>query len=80
MLALDHELGLHARPAAMLARLVAGFDARVEINGVDGASVLALIGLEARDGDLLTVRASGPQAEHVLDAVAQMVDDRFGEA
>jgi len=80
VLALDHELGLHARPAAMLARLVAGFDARVEINGVDGASVLALIGLEARDGDLLTVRASGPQAEHVLDAVAQMVDDRFGEA
>lgn len=80
VLALDNELGLHARPAAMLARLVAGFDARVEINGVDGASVLALIGLEARDGDLLTVRASGPQAEHVLDAVAQMVDDRFGEA
>jgi len=25
------------------------------------------------------VRASGPQAEHVLDAVAQIVDDRFGE-
>lgn len=80
VLVLDHELGLHARPAAMLAHLVAGFDARVEVNGVDGASVLALIGLEVRGGDALTVRASGPQAEHVLDAVAQMVSDRFGEA
>ncbi|WP_324652988.1 dihydroxyacetone kinase phosphoryl donor subunit DhaM [Georgenia sp. H159] len=78
-LELRNELGLHARPAAMLARLVAGFDAHVEVNGVDGASVLALIGLGLPGGALMTVRASGPQAEHALDAVAQVVDDRFGE-
>lgn len=78
-LELRNELGLHARPAAMLARLVTGFDAHVEVNGVDGASVLALIGLGLPGGALMTVRASGPQAEHALDAVAQVVDDRFGE-
>ena len=79
VLELRNALGLHARPAAMLARLVAGFDAHVEVNGVDGTSVLALIGLGLSGGAQITVRASGPQAEHVLDAVAQIVDDRFGE-
>lgn len=79
VLELRNELGLHARPAAMLARLIGGFDAHVEVNGVDGASVLALIGLGLPGGAVLTVRAAGPQAEHVLDAVAQVVEDRFGE-
>ncbi|WP_413450666.1 dihydroxyacetone kinase phosphoryl donor subunit DhaM [Georgenia phoenicis] len=79
-LELRNPLGLHARPAAQLARLVSGFDAHVEVNGVDAASVLALIGLGLPGGALMTVRASGPQAEHVLDAVAQVVDDGFGEA
>lgn len=79
VLELRNALGLHARPAAMLARLVAGFNAHVEVNGVDGTSVLALIGLGLSGGAQITVRASGPQAEHVLDAVAQIVDDRFGE-
>lgn len=79
VLELRNTLGLHARPAAMLARLVSGFEAHVEVNGVDGTSVLALIGLGLPGGAQLTVRASGPQAEHVLDAVAQIVEDRFGE-
>ncbi|WP_152192928.1 dihydroxyacetone kinase phosphoryl donor subunit DhaM [Georgenia satyanarayanai] len=78
-LELRNRLGLHARPAAQLARLVSGFDAHVEVNGVDGASVLALIGLGLSGGALITVRASGPQAEHALDAVAQVVDEGFGE-
>ncbi|MCM3661721.1 dihydroxyacetone kinase phosphoryl donor subunit DhaM [Georgenia satyanarayanai] len=79
VLQLRNRLGLHARPAAQLARLITGFDVHVEINGVDGASVLALIGLGLAGGATMTVRASGPQAEHVLDAVAQVVDEGFGE-
>lgn len=79
VLVLRNSLGLHARPAATLARLVSGFDAHVEVNGVDGASVLALIGLGLPGGAQLTVRATGPQAEVALDAVAQVVEDGFGE-
>src|SRR5699024_5116457 len=78
-LELRNSLGLHARPAAMLARLVSGFDAYVEVDGVDGASVLALIGLGLPAGAELTVRARGPQAEAVLAAITQAVEDRFGE-
>ncbi|MEE6287754.1 dihydroxyacetone kinase phosphoryl donor subunit DhaM [Georgenia sp. MJ173] len=76
---LRNHLGLHARAAAMLASVVAGFDARVEINGVDGTSTSALTALELPMGALLRLRAAGPQAEHVLDAVGRVVADRFGE-
>ncbi len=79
VLELRNALGLHARPAAMLARVASGFDAQVEVNGVDGTSVLALIALGLEGGAEITVRASGPQAQEVLDAIAQIVADGFGE-
>lgn len=76
---LRNQLGLHARAAAMLARAVASFDARVEVNGVDGTSVLALMSLGLPRGAVMQLRATGPEAEHVLDAVGRIVADRFGE-
>lgn len=72
-------LGLHARPAAVLARAVSGFDARVLIAGADGASVLGLMSLGARGGDQLVVEARGPQADAAVAAVVAMVEEGFGE-
>lgn len=79
-LTLRNPLGLHARPAAELARMVGGFDATVTINGVDAASVLELMKLGATGGQRLTVRAGGPDASAALDAVARAVEGGFGEA
>ncbi|MHB1492032.1 MAG: dihydroxyacetone kinase phosphoryl donor subunit DhaM [Cellulomonas sp.] len=59
-LTLRNPLGLHARPAAELARMVGGFDATVTINGVDAASVLELMKLGATGGQRLVVHADGP--------------------
>lgn len=77
--ALRNPLGLHARPAAVLARMIAGFDATVTIDGVNGASVLELMKLGATQGQELTVTADGPQAREVLDAVVAAVEGGFGE-
>jgi PTS hybrid protein len=79
-LTLRNPLGLHARPAAELARTVGGFDASVTINGVDAASVLELMKLGATGGQRLMVRADGPDASAALDAVARAVEGGFGEA
>jgi len=73
-------LGLHARPAAQLARTAAGFEAAVTVNGVDAASVLALIGLGAVGGQTVTVTAAGPQARAALVAVIDEIEAGFGEA
>lgn len=61
--------GLHARPAALVARKVVGFDATVTINGADAKSVLSLMGLNAKCGDVVTVAATGADATAAVDAV-----------
>ncbi|GAA4841463.1 dihydroxyacetone kinase phosphoryl donor subunit DhaM [Luteimicrobium xylanilyticum] len=73
-------LGLHARPAAELARTASGFDAEVTVGGVEAASVLELMGLGATGGQEVEVTASGPQAHEALDAVAGAIEGGFGEA
>lgn len=72
-------LGLHARPAAVLARMMAGFDAAVQVDGVDAASVLELMTLGATQGRTLEVSASGPQARVAVDAFVGAVEEGFGE-
>ncbi|WP_199423855.1 dihydroxyacetone kinase phosphoryl donor subunit DhaM [Actinotalea solisilvae] len=73
-------LGLHARPAALLARHVAGTGVPVRVQGVDGASVLALMALGSTAGDELTVEASGPDAEQAVASVVELIEGGFGEA
>lgn len=72
-------MGLHARPAAVLARMMAGFDAAVQVDGVNGASVLELMQLGATQGRSLEVSATGPQARVAVDAFVGAVEEGFGE-
>ena len=76
---LRNPLGLHARPAAVVARTAAGFDAQVTVNGVNAASVLELMRLGATGGQELAVEARGAQARQALDAVVAEVEGGFGE-
>lgn len=80
---LGNEVGLHARPAAVLARAVSGLDAEVTVRfgdrTADARSVLALLGLAARKGDRLTVVARGIDAAQAIRTVRQLVADNFGE-
>lgn len=78
-LVLRNELGLHARPAAQLARKMSELDARVWVNGVDAASVLALMGLGLTGGAEIQVEASGPQAEEAIAVLEADVEAGFGE-
>jgi PTS hybrid protein len=65
--------GLHARPAAALVRLAAGFDARVTINGADASSLLRIIAMGIRNGEEVTVRAEGDQADEAVAAVSALL-------
>ncbi|WP_410670721.1 dihydroxyacetone kinase phosphoryl donor subunit DhaM [Amycolatopsis sp. cmx-4-68] len=82
-LVLRNEVGLHARPAAVLVRSLSAFDAEVTVRlgdqEADGHSVLALMSLGARQGDRIHVRARGPQASAALDKAKELVDGNFGE-
>ncbi|MBN9326803.1 MAG: PTS sugar transporter subunit IIA [Cellulomonas sp. 73-145] len=74
-----NRLGLHARPAAIVARTVAGFDAHVRLGGVDAASVLQLMALGVANGTDLILEGSGEQAQQAVDAVVALFEDKFGE-
>lgn len=65
--------GLHARPAAALVRLAAGFDARVTVNGADASSLLRIIALGLRNGERVTVRADGADADAAVAAVSELL-------
>ncbi|WP_099332711.1 dihydroxyacetone kinase phosphoryl donor subunit DhaM [Actinomyces minihominis] len=69
--------GLHARPAAMLANLVSSFDADVYVNGVGADSMIEIMGLGSRQGDRVTVTATGAQASQAVRAVADAINIGF---
>jgi PTS hybrid protein len=76
---LINQAGMHARPAAKVAGGLAAMNADVTINGVDGASMTALMTLAAGKGSLLHVEAWGPDAERALNYVGGLVQAGFGE-
>ena len=82
-LVLRNEVGLHARPAALLVRTIASLKADVTVyhNGqqADARSVLALMGLSARGGDTIKVVADGPDATEALRRIGKLVEIEFEE-
>lgn len=78
-LTLINPLGLHARPAAVLAGALGAMDVDIDINGVDGQSVMMLMTLGAGEGKILHVKASGPDAKRAVDLIRAEVERGFGE-
>jgi PTS hybrid protein len=78
---LTNEIGLHARPAAMVARAMTTLDATVAVTfgdtTADGRSVLALMALGARGGDEVTVSATGPEAQEAVTTFQEMAARNF---
>ena len=75
--------GLHARATAKFVQCVDRFDADVKVTRcgetVGGNSIMGILTLGAGLGSTITVSASGAEALQALDALAELVSDRFGE-
>jgi phosphocarrier protein HPr len=72
------KVGLHARPAALVARAAAASPVPITIRKNDGkpvaaASVLNLMTLGAMHGDEVVLAAEGDGADAALDALAELV-------
>ncbi|RZS39224.1 phosphocarrier protein [Herbihabitans rhizosphaerae] len=71
-------IGLHGRPAATLVRVAAAqrVPVRIAVAGqepVAASSIIAVLALGARGGDMVTVEADGEGAEAALEAVAAVL-------
>ncbi len=66
--------GLHARPAAQLARLAAEYDALVLIDGVQASSAMEIMALGVDHADKVTVKAVGPDAQVAVEKIVATIE------
>ena len=75
--------GLHARPAAEMVKAAAKFKCDITISRedieVNGKSIMGVMMLAAECGSTIMLRASGPDAQEAVSALATLVATRFGE-
>ena len=82
---ITNRLGLHARAAAKLVTRAGQFKSTIELaredtgQTADGKSILGVLLLAAAKGSKLTIRADGPDEERAAAALAEMVEQKFGE-
>jgi phosphocarrier protein HPr len=82
---ISNRLGLHARAAARLVRRATQFSSQVELeredtgNAADGKSILSVLLLAASRGTCLIIRADGDDEQRAVDAIVELVEQKFGE-
>jgi phosphocarrier protein HPr len=76
--------GLHARPAAEMVKAASRFKSDITISRedleVNGKSIMGVMMLAAEHGAMITLRASGPDADDALESLSALVASRFGES
>lgn len=80
-----NELGLHARAASKLVQLASKFPVEIEIGRdemmVNSKSIMGVLMLAAGQGSRLQLVARGDegQCDEALNALCELIDERFGE-
>ena len=78
-----NERGLHARASAKFVKLASSFDAEIQVakdeNTVDARSIMGLMMLAAGIGSHIQIIATGPEAAEAIEALAELVENRFEE-
>ncbi len=80
---LKNKLGMHARAAASFVKVADKFksDVYVEHNGetANGKSILGILTLACPINGELTVKVEGDDALVALDALGELIENKFGE-
>lgn len=81
--AIVNKLGLHARAASKFVTVAAQYNADIRVSKdgreVSGKSIMGVMMLAAARGSRIDVSAQGDDAEAALDALEELVRDRFDE-
>lgn len=85
-LTVNHEVGLHARPAAEFVKLAATFPCDIQIrnltteaNPVNAKSILSVLTLGVNQGHRIQIDADGEQQNEALEAIKALIESNFGE-
>lgn len=76
-------LGLHARPATVIAKLLQGTQSSVSFTyrkeTVNARSIMGILMLAVTKNSLITVDVDGEDAEQVMDKILLAFENEFGE-
>ena len=78
-----NKLGLHARASAKLTQLAGKFRSEVWMTRnqrrVNAKSIMGVMMLAAGKGSTVTLEVAGPDQHECLEAIRQLINDKFGE-
>ncbi len=78
-----NKLGLHARAAAKFVSTAGQYTAEVFLirdnQKINGKSIMGVMMLAASQGTLLTLITEGDDEQQAMDALTNLIQDRFGE-
>jgi phosphotransferase system HPr (HPr) family protein len=73
--------GLHARPAALFVKEANKYESNLEIvsenRKVNGKSIIGIMSLGAFHGEEITLSASGPDEEEMVNSLADLLQKGF---
>jgi len=84
-LLVTNRLGLHARAAAKLVRLICGFSSEVRLSRenrnqhIDARSILGILMMAASQGTRLIVTIDGTDEVETGEAIRELFENKFGE-
>ena len=80
---ISNKLGLHARASAKLSKLAGSFPCEVWLvrgsRRVNAKSIMGVMMLAAAKGSTVTLETEGEQESEALQALLDLVNDKFGE-
>ena len=78
----EHEKGLHARPASVFVQTASEFEAEIEVvnaegEAADAKSSIGVISLGVEPGDRIEITAQGDDAGRAVDRLVALVENGF---
>lgn len=78
-----NKLGLHARAAAKLVSTATAYSSKIKVafgsKEVDGKSIMSVMMLAASKGCELTIKVDGDDEEKAMQAICDLINNRFDE-
>jgi phosphocarrier protein len=79
-----NKLGLHARASTKLTQVASQFSSQIWIERgsrrVNAKSIMGVMMLAASKGSKITLEASGDDETQAIDALIELINNRFGES
>lgn len=80
---IKNALGLHARPATVIAKLLQGTQSSVSFTyrkeTINARSIMGILMLAATKNSFITIVVDGEDAQETMDRIIGAFDNQFGE-